>query len=949
MLLSIQHNYIDLLNMKRWQPSILFKLFRKKLSWSIEQVDAAKYAISTKEGTFLLYYSFNGWRLEDKCSGQVFLLTKNGIQLFEEKFGRGEVVIDTYGKELKLYGATEKSIRGLMDSLTGGESEQRELLAKFQAAWRSVQAWESTTRANARNDLAHRGWVSSRFQKKAIESKPLEIGTLLQDPFIAEMIEERPADYLQSLQFWEDDHANYFQFLNEMHISKSVKEHSEFFNKVEKSPLTVEQRIPVTCNDNKVLLVASAGSGKTSTLIAKAGYSLLQGHSVPASTLMLAFNREAADELRNRIIERLKPLGLPAHKIQVKTFHSLSLEIIEDVTKKKPVIAPWTQSDQGKIAQVLRFLNELRARDREFRDNMTLMSYVFGLDLPSFEQELVAPDSWDTSLNTGFQSLLDEALASPMHVIVANWLTIHGVTYVYRPKAEVCGLPKSAGHSPTFYLPKSKTLIEVWDVDHAGNPHPTIEGHRHLVQHARAVHSDNSTDVIEVYNSTLRDGFDFQVLHKALTSRGFSLTVEEPSSFKGRRPIELDHLANMMKSFITHIKANRWTTSELYDNLSNPAHATGFPLRSALFLKLVVPVYEKWEALLGEHDHIDFDDMVNRATDMVSTGKWVSPFKLILVDEFQDTSRSRAELLKTLSLDDETCLFCVGDDWQSINGFAGADLSVMSRFDTVFNDSTHFKLETTFRCPQSLCDISTDFISKNPSQIQKTVYSAKADVFEPVRLIEAPLTMQPDLALLSALSEELLHLDALAETQKKHFTVMVLGRYNYDKYFADRALLPAVKRLNLKFLSVHQSKGLEADYVIVPRMSSAAYAFPCQTRDDSSLQLALACPDGFTYSEERRLFYVAITRAKLGVSLITNKGLESPFFMELIEEQGLKLIKSQGAETSAITCPVCLKGFLLEKKGKSAKGPYSFYGCNRFPVCKKTFNTAEVSNLKKSN
>lgn len=931
-----------------WHPSLLFRLLHHKQSWTIQKALPGKFLIDCQDGAFQLYQSYNGWRLLDKQTGKTYLLTRNGIQLYENRFGLGEVVIDTYGKELRLRGVGLSSIGGLMEELLRGESYVREGVARFMAAWKTVQAWENYTRQAARAELAQRGWVTSRFQARALAQRPRDIEHMLEQYFIKEMIEEREAEFLQTLQFWEDDHSNYFQFLNQMHIDKAVKESSDFFNRVEKSPLTLEQRIPVTCTDNRVLVVASAGSGKTSCLVAKVGYSLLQGHSLPSSTLMLAFNREAADELRSRIIDRLKPLGLPATQIQVKTFHSLSLEIIESATGKKPVIAPWTQSDQGKLAQLLRFIKELSAIDEAYRHDLVLMSYVLGLDLPSFDKELDAPDSWDKSLTTGFHSLLDESLESPMHTIVANWLTVHGVPYVYRPTPEQCNLPKACNHSSTFYLPQSATHLEVWDLDGKGEPHPSEKKYRHFMQHAREVHRDVKTDMIEVYNSTLRDSGDFGVLLKALRARGYKMEVREPTEFTGRKPLELDHLATVMKSFITHIKANRWTHDDLLDNLNNPAYRTDFFYRTSVFLRLIMPVYNRWEHLLSSEGHIDFDDMVNRAADLVSAGKWRSPFQLIAVDEFQDSSRSRAHLLKVLSAEEDTCLFCVGDDWQSINGFSGADVSVMSRFDKIFGDSTHFKLETTFRCPQSLCDISTSFISKNPSQISKTVYSAKADVFEPVRLIEAPMTMQPDLALLSALHSELVRLNQLAEKDKKHFSVMVLGRYNYDKYFADKDALPRLPRLSVRFLSVHQSKGLEADYVVVPRMSSAAYAFPCQTKDDSALNLALAAPDSYPFSEERRLFYVAITRAKLGVTLIANKGLESNFFTELSHDHAISVKKAELTATSAVTCPACEKGFLLEKKGKGANGAYSFYGCNRFPVCKKTFTNDQVANLRKT-
>lgn len=930
-----------------FKPTLLSRIIHPfRATWEISQKNERSYDILCEEGHFVLSYGYHGWRLTTNRPQNTFLLTKNGIQLDEGGLLGGGIVIDGYGKTLSMSGASTSALHRLQDWLLKTEATSRDTLNQFQQQVEIATDWSVRISELAQQELRSRGWVSSRFQRKAVSSKPALQDRLLNHPLILEMLQEDNAEAVEALSFWSEDHVEYFRFLNDQHIQREMSESAEFFEKVEKSPLTLEQRIPVTCNDNRVLVVASAGSGKTSCIVAKAGYSLLRGYSVPDSTLLLTFNREAADELRDRLITRLKQFNLPADKLQVKTFHSLSLEIIEQATGRKPVIAPWTQTDQAKVSQLLRFMRDLSEEDEAFAKDLLLMEYLLGLDLPAFGHEREAPDSWDESLHTGFQTLRDEALDSPVEVLVANWLTVHGIDYVYRPDPAISGIEREASFVPCFYLPKSQSFIECWDMDEFGNS-PVGSEHRLLRKQAKAVYGIGERSFFEMRNAFVRDGSEFVMLAQYLESRGETPVLATPEGVKGRKPLERDHLANIMKSFISHMKANRWAKEELISHLDDPRYPQDFRYRSAVFLQLVLKVFERWNETLEKADHIDFDDMVNKATDLIQADKWRSPYKLLLVDEYQDTSRSRAMLLGALSRGDDTCLFCVGDDWQSINGFAGADVSVMSRFDKIFGDSTHFKLETTFRCPQSLCDISNQFISSNPQQIPKRVRSGKADVRSPVRLIRTPLTMQSDLALISAMHAELERMNQEAAGLGAHFNVFVLGRYNYDRYFTDKDITPRFKHLSIRFLSVHQAKGLEADYVIVPRLSSAAYAFPCQTRDDSAMSLVMPCPDPFPYAEERRLFYVAITRARRGVSLLANEGLESSFFKELAQEQAITVIEHQPGPSNAIVCPACKKGFLVPKRGNSGKGAYSFYSCNRFPVCKDTVSEKEYERLKR--
>jgi len=272
-------------------------------------------------------------------------------------------------------------------------------------------------------------------------------------------------------------------------------------------------------------------------------------------------------------------------------------------------------------------------------------------------------------------------------------------------------------------------------------------------------------------------------------------------------------------------------------------------------------------------------------------------------------------------------LFAVGDDWQSINRFAGADLAVMTDFEQRFGRCVTLKLETTFRCPQSLCDISSAFVQKNPMQLRKAVRSSKPNVDAPVVIVRVEDESRIRSAVARMLDE--IASASLAGSRQK---VLLLGRYQKDREY-----LPLTYdhgRLDVEFITVHSSKGLEADHVILPRMTSETLGFPSKVADDPVLQLAMPGGDAFEHSEERRLFYVALTRARSTVALITVSHSESSFVTELVRDHQLEIRNADGSVSSDELCPICRDGFMVRRKGKF--GP--FLGCSNFPKCKHTRN-----------
>lgn len=201
-----------------------------------------------------------------------------------------------------------------------------------------------------------------------------------------------------------------------------------------------------------------------------------------------------------------------------------------------------------------------------------------------------------------------------------------------------------------------------------------------------------------------------------------------------------------------------------------------------------------------------------------------------MVDEFQDTSRARARLVRSLLSRPGRFLLAVGDDCQSINRFAGADLAVMTEFDTWFGMGRQLALTTTFRCTQKICDTARTFISKNPHQFDKPMRSSHPDPGPPIQVIRAD---NPAAALSSYLKDLSAAVadGSVLSNQGGRVSVDVLGRYRLE-----HSVMPAVLPSNLEvtFRTVHGSKGLEADYIVIPGMTTGTYGFPSTITDDPS-------------------------------------------------------------------------------------------------------------------
>lgn len=708
--------------------------------------------------------------------------------------------------------------------------------------------------------------------------------------------------------------------LFEQHKSLSL------FDTLEATPLTMEQRRAVICFDSKLMLVAAAGSGKTATMVAKAAYAIATGIAKPHEILMLAFNTDAAEELQQRLAKRLGQYP-DADQIACKTFHGFGLSVIGEATGSKPRPAPWLESSQD-IAKVVALMQALDQSDASFHSDLMLVRTVFARPIGGAPGTVTSPQSDDDELVTS----RGEKVKSREEQLIADWLFFHWVDYQYEAPYPVN--TADAQHSqyhPDFYYPQIKLFHEHFALDAHGVPPMEFKGYAQGVTWKRALHQQHETDLFETTSHTLRTGEGLPALQHALESRGVILKPDPDRIPTGRPPLEYEALARIIRNLIQHAKGNHLTPSELSERAAKVD-----PIRGPLIIRLYERVLEHWQAELMAGGTVDFDDMINLAIDHAESGRYRSPYKLVIADEYQDASAARARLLRAITVRPDTFLTAVGDDAQSINRFAGADISVMRNFQAFYGSGTVLQLTQTFRCPEEICKISSDFVQQNPLQLKKEVkttstvtgkvlqcYAAKSDD-ELLELVESTLTR------IAA------KLKTVWDLPPKP-TIMLLGRYRSDRPYN----MPELKRIcgpniEINFTTVHSSKGTEADYVLILNVTRGRKGFPSEIADDPILQAAMPLPEEFPFAEERRLFYVALTRARRGVFIYTLEFRRSAFLDELAKKGQITIIGHDGVSVSSEPCPACGSGFRKLRSGRYGE----FYGCSRYPTCRWTQNLA---------
>ena len=762
---------------------------------------------------------------------------------------------------------------------------------------------------------------------------------------------------------------NHFQRSNAIFIQKESKRCDEMLSNIDGKSLDMQQRTAVINDEDRILVLAGAGSGKTLTIAAKVKYLCEQKSVEPKDILLLSFTKKSAKEMTDRIQGKL---GI---QVEASTFHKLGLDIIKLADGARPEV-----SDENELGSFVHdfFENELINYPDLIKSLTEYFAYY--LEIPEDAEKYQSiGDLYETEKNADLETiksryeqekyiretganraetlttLNNEKVKSLEETKIANFLFLNGINYEYeRQYPHDGGDPYRKAYKPDFYLTDYDIYLEHFGISKNFTVPwlPPIEEQKYLdgIRWKRNLHKQYGTKLIETYSYYNSEG--------VLLSKLKDLLVENHVEFKPRDFLDIfntvyksksnKYIAEFMKlccTFITLFKSNNYRLDDI-ETLRNSIVRSDYNQflfeRTNLFLDIIKVLLTGYQNFLTSKNAIDFSDMINHAADRVRAGCRINNYRYVIVDEYQDISKSRFNLLQSIVERTGAKLFCVGDDWQSIYRFAGSDISLFTEFQKYFGYTEVLKIEKTYRNSQQLIDEASRFILKNPLQLQKDLRSDKS--------LNYPLVFwgyggNPSQALSKAIKKIVSEFGTQA-------SILLLGRTNYDRDMLEESglfrithqnkqeqlkYLP-IPELNIEFLSVHKSKGLEADNVILLNFKNDKLGFPNQIQDDKVLNLVLTDAETYRFAEERRLFYVAITRTKNRTFILTDNSRPSLFFNEFPESQAVCYTSITQNSESRTRCPRCQTGTLLKVENDGNH----FVGCSNFPRCRYTLHDPKI-------
>jgi len=787
-------------------------------------------------------------------------------------------------------------------------------------------------------------------------------------------------DHIQRVELARDRH-------NQSYISYWKAEAAEYFRTVESSPLTEEQIQTALIFEDATLVVAAAGSGKSSCIVGKIGFALKIGLFDETQIVALAYNKKAAAGLQTRLNEKLgKALGRTV-SVASKTFHSFGLAtlIAHHGKEYEPKVLKEDEGEEGRFIKEV--ISELIRENRAFQNDLALWVSLVPYDEPQpvgnvgdldecakrYEEccrerlrarKAPGKKPWEPTIPTWLQDVYVRSLEERG---IANWLILHDVPFKYEHPdwegAKRLGLGSHKNGKPKPYNPDFtytcveetangrvrtvRVVHEHFALNEDGHAPEWLGGAKYeqYAKNKRVMYqawmAENPSVrervvFIETTSAMMRDGSIWSHLERSLKCAG--IVVKEPNpeiqSWALKQFRESSDLEKVIVDFVLRYKDSGLAERDI----RTAAIKSSNPYRSQLFIDVALSVYHAYQRALKKAGKIDFADMLREAICVLSDSQTQSPYRFVLVDEFQDISRLKADLVKAILAknSDESIVFCVGDDWQTINRFSGSDVGIFTNSSDFFGRVTsRLELTKSFRCSQGIADVAKHLVMLNSGQFNKEVKALPDLVSGSVRVVHHIDTAEERQTTLRA------ELDNIVATAQdlglKLPTVQILRRTKHDATvpegihtdFLNGLVREYKDRLEIELHSMHGSKGLEADFVILPGLDSGFRGFPDERPVESLLDLVLPVLTS-PVEEERRLMYVALTRARNMVSVLVSGKRPSEFIVEL--ESVLQHFPSINwipcIDEKRMTCPKCKWGSLLPARGYSGG-----FACSRTVAC----------------
>lgn len=784
---------------------------------------------------------------------------------------------------------------------------------------------------------------------------------------------------------------------NERYINQELKDNSDLFDDLDGKSLDSQQREAIVVDEDAVKVIAGAGSGKTFTIQGKVKYLTEKRDVDPSEILAISFSNASVDDLKERIAE----------PIDIKTFHKVGKDILTqynqysrpDTSALKRIIKRYltkkalkNEDISKKLIEFFSFYINVPPSEDDIKYEGDLLDWQEGVDFSTLKRRFK---------NKQRETLNNEIVRSYEELYIANFLFIYGIKYTYEkiysypnknferefnkfkeflfsfneeiPDELKNDITKDLlnltdifeeyeikDYLPDFYLDDYNIYIEHFGLNRNCENHliggKSSEEYVKEMEWKRKVHKKYGTTLIETFSYYQSENRLLTRLAEKLQAQGVEFNEIEYREvyrilLENKTIKEWEDFIVLLKTFIELFKGNNYDETkfkEFYDYVGGLKDSFSKD-RTIAFLKIVEEIYNDYEAYLLKIKKIDFNDMINKASDCIVKNGLDLPYKYIIVDEYQDTSFTRYNLLRNICDSIGAKIMVVGDDWQSIYSFSGCDVNIFTKFDNFFDVCETRYIEKTYRNSQQLIDASSNFVMKNPDQTRKELKSSKSLKY-PIKLVNFDNDFD------EILKFELIIKNIINQSTFKNKKILILGRNNKDIFnllknfnveneygkrkfeiLGDEDKLRRNKfvkivyrespDVNIEYRTVHQSKGLECDNVILINLKNWKAGFPNKMVDDPVLNFVKRNGDSFSYAEERRLFYVALTRTKNNVYLLAPYFKSSVFVQELKTDANVELLNLEHnrLETlknieknreryvipTKLKCPVCKTGVVL--------------------------------------
>lgn len=692
--------------------------------------------------------------------------------------------------------------------------------------------------------------------------------------------------------------------------------------KTDLSALNEGQREAVISEDKRLLVLAGAGSGKTKTLLQKLIYLIEEKGVSPSSILAITFTKNATNEMIDRLIisadesgeyekqlfDKKKPFLAKEQErfiqqkkykwidgLTLKTFHGFCYSVlrshgVNEFDNKFRTIGDEKKDEEDEFSKyaapetVFEVAHKLlieQCNNTEYL--LQLKRYILDYFVDKIHLKQVDPKYLPKD-GKYFTTLNGTKVRSKSEQFIADWLYRHSIKFEYEPLLNV----KDFSFHPDFYIPDANLYLE--HVSNKSFPMKDKEeqfkkGNLLLVKTYESMTTDSA-----LFNHTL----DTIIKNRLPADYHKTISVNFKEEFHGYHEDVKDFVYQIMR-ITDMIKVENISIDSVLERARTDQHE-----RVRNFYELAIPIVKKYIHYCTDKSYLDFNDLISRSISLFKNyddiaNMYKNKYRYILVDEFQDVNNLQVELIKLL-LTENTQLFCVGDDWQSIYGFRGSNVSYIVEFESHFKDARTIKLNLNYRSTHNIVGASNEVIKHNKFKVDKDVYASKKSEHKIV--VYAGGSEEENIQFCVDEVREMLR-DGLNNDD-------ILFLYRRSKMFAPYFYRFKDEGIRISAKTIHAAKGLEAKVVFIIGLKDGNGGFPDIWLEDRIFQVIKKANHDLLMEEERRLFYVAITRAKDKLFLITEKGNESSFLREIPDIFTVKTsMPIKSIVEKVITCSKC--------------------------------------------